>query len=136
MYADGVVHCEELTELGGLERWLKGGRLALAEPGVPVRTPPAGRAWRWGEPRTVESFLLEVADLVEELAGRTTARQRCSEAIREAYLRILAHLRIYCLGDMDRPLRILFAGVGASVGGFVVTAGIWEAGGEVDSGIG
>jgi len=144
VYADGVVHCGKSADLAGLSRWLGDGRIALTEPGAPVRTPPAGRAWRWGEPRTVESFLLEVADVVEELAGRPTTRQHCSEAIRrfcdtpddrtltllrEAYLRIPAHLRIYCLGDMDRldrPLRILFAQVGEVVDELVVTAAMRE----------
>ncbi|MHC5905288.1 NADAR family protein [Streptomyces sp. S6] len=144
VYADGVVHCGEYADLAALERWLGDWRVVLTEPGAPVRTPPAGRAWRWGEPRTVESFLLEVADVVEELAGRPTARRRCSEAIRrfcetpddralavlrEAYLRIPAHLRIYCLGDMDRldrPLRILLAQVGELVDEFVVTAAMRE----------
>ncbi|MDX2964609.1 NADAR family protein [Streptomyces acidiscabies] len=137
VYADGVVVCGEATELAGLERWLMDGRVALTEPGAPVRVEPA-REWgrrRWGEARTVDSFLLEVADLVEELAGRATAVMRCSDAIRrfcatpdddsrgllrEAYLAIPAHRRIFCLGDMDRldrPLRVLFTEVGVRVDG-------------------
>ena len=104
-------------------RELRGGRLVLTEPGAPVRVEPARE---WGEPRTVDGFLLEVAGLVEELAGRTTAVLRCSDAIRrfcatpdddglgllrEAYLAIPAHRRTEAVAYADGPA----VGVGAPV---------------------
>ncbi|MFM9447772.1 hypothetical protein [Streptomyces acidiscabies] len=76
-----------------------------------------------------------MADLVEELAGWTTAVMRCSGAIRrfcatpdddslgllrEAYPAIPARRRVFCLGDMDRldrPLRVPFTEVGVRVDG-------------------
>lgn len=136
LYADGTVACGEPTDLLGLKRLLDTGRLALTPPDTPVRLDERSK-WesRWGEPRTPESFLLEVADQVEELNGRPTAARRCwdaaehfarepSEANREllraAYLAVPQHLRIFVLGDMDlldRPLRILLTDVGARVDG-------------------
>ncbi|MCI3275574.1 NADAR family protein [Streptomyces cylindrosporus] len=143
VFADGAVGCGELTDLAGLERMLAAGRIAVTDPATPPREEPAGRwASRSGGPLTPESFLAEVADRIEELAGRPTAVQRCREAVgrfrktpteanrgrlREAYLAIPAHLRIFCLGDMDRqdrPLRILLTDIGEPVDGDgpVVTA--------------
>ncbi|MFI9270228.1 NADAR family protein [Kitasatospora sp. NPDC052896] len=91
---------------------------------------------------TPEGFLSAVADKIEELNGRPTTGQRCWEAIRryqqepeernrellrDAYLAVPAHRRIYVLGDMDlqdRPLRILLTNLGEAVDGDgpVVTA--------------
>ncbi|WP_416962174.1 NADAR family protein [Streptomyces sp. Agncl-13] len=135
LYADGSVSCGA-EDLLGLKRLLDTGRLALTPPDAPVKLDERSK-WesRWGEPRTQESFLLEVADRVEELSGRPTAARRCwdtaeryarepSEANREllraAYLAVPQHLRIFVLGDMDlqdRPLRILLTDVGAHVDG-------------------
>lgn len=147
LYADGSVSCDA-KDLPGLKRQLDTGRLALTSPDTPVRLDERSK-WesRWGEPRTPESFLLEVADLVEELNGRPTAARRCwdaaerfarepSEANREllraAYLAVPQHLRIFVLGDMDRqdrPLRILLTDVGSHVDGDgpLVTAEMHEA---------
>ncbi|MEV6508094.1 NADAR family protein [Streptomyces sp. NPDC051642] len=136
LYADGTVVCDGATDLPGLKRLLDVGRLALTPPDAPVKVDERSK-WesRWGEPRTPESFLLEVADRVEELNGRPAAARRCwdaagryarepSEANREllraAYLAVPQHLRIFVLGDMDRldrPLRILLTDVGAHVDG-------------------
>ncbi|MFE2017942.1 NADAR family protein [Streptomyces sp. NPDC059499] len=143
VYADGAVRCERLTDLRGLEKLLASGRIAVTEPGS-AKLPDERSKWvsRNSEPVTPEGFLLEVADKVEALNERPTARQRCWDAIgrfqqdpsesnrallREAYLAVPPHLRIYVLGDMDRqdrPLRILLTDVGAAVegGGPVVTS--------------
>ncbi|WP_406120970.1 NADAR family protein [Streptomyces sp. NBC_00989] len=135
VYADGSVSCGA-EDLPGLKKHLDTGRLALTPPDAPVKLDERSK-WesRWGEPRTQESFLLEVADRVEELNGRPTAARRCwdaagryarepSEANREllraAYLAVPQHLRIYVLGDMDlldRPLRILLTDVRTHVDG-------------------
>lgn len=138
VYADGAIKCEgtDLIDLAGLERRLTKGIVAVRDPDAP---PPPEPPSRWGarypEPLTPESFLLEVADRIEELGGRPTAAQRCHEtirhyrqeptvpsreALRQAYLAIPAHLRVYVLGDMerqDRPLRILLTDVGEPVDG-------------------
>ena len=149
LYADGTVVCGEGMDLPGLKKLLDAGRLALTPPDTPVKVDERSK-WesRWGEPRTPESFLLEVADRVEELNGRPTAARRCwdaagryagepSEANREllraAYLAVPQHLRIFVLGDMDlqdRPLRILLTDVGAHVDGDgpLVTAEMHERG--------
>ncbi|MEV0175971.1 NADAR family protein [Streptomyces sp. NPDC050803] len=136
VFADGAVHCEERTDLEGLERLLGSGRIAVRNPAAPD-WPADETKWesRSPEPCTPESFLLEVADKVEELSGRPTARDRLQEAIgryqeepsearrallRDAYLAVPAHLRIYVLGDMDsqdRPLRILVTDLGEPVDG-------------------
>ncbi|MBD0838090.1 NADAR family protein [Streptomyces sp. TRM68416] len=136
VFADGAVHCEERTDLEGLEKLLGSGRISVRNPDAPARDADAPK---WGsrspEPCTSESFLLEVADKVEELSGRPTTRDRLQEAIgryqeepsearrallRDAYLAVPPHLRIYVLGDMDsldRPLRILVTDLGEPVDG-------------------
>lgn len=138
VYADGAIECErfELTDLAGLERRLAKGVIAVRDPEAPpLPEEPSDWLSRSSEPCTPESFLLEVADRIEELNGRPTTVRRCHEAIRhyrqqptelsrealrQAYLAIPAHLRIYALGDMDRqdrPLRILLTDVGEAVDG-------------------
>ncbi|MFF2849970.1 NADAR family protein [Streptomyces sp. NPDC058001] len=143
VFADGAIRCEEWTDLRGLETMLAAGRIAATDPAA-VQRPDEPSKWasRLGEPLTPEGFLLEVADKVEELNGRPMAGQRCWDAIRrfqqdrsesrrislrDAYLAVPPHLRIYVLGDMDRqdrPLRILLTDVGTAVDGDgpVVTA--------------
>ncbi|MFD5270571.1 NADAR family protein [Streptomyces sp. NPDC058335] len=136
VYADGTVRCERTTDLAGLERMLDRGLVAVTNPAAPAREEPENK-WesRSPAPLTQEGFLLEVADKIEELAGRPTVRDRFRDAIerfretstdadrsllRDAYLAIAPHLRIYCLGDMDRqdrPLRILFTDLGEPVDG-------------------
>ncbi len=138
IYADGRITCgsSRAADLAGLERLLATGKIAL--------DPPRAREWpadpskwesRYPERRTDESFLLEVADEISRLAGRPTAGDRCWEAVRsyqaeptevrrarlrDAYLAVPAHLRVYVLGDMDlqdRPLRILTTDLGEPVDG-------------------
>lgn len=136
VFADGAVRCEERTDLRGLAKLLASGRIAATEPGV-SQLPAEPSKWlsRYSEPLTPEGILLEVADKVEELNGRPTSAQRCHDAIRrfqqdpseanrallrDAYLAVPPHLRIYVLGDMDRqdrPLRILLTDVGTAVDG-------------------
>ncbi|MEU9667835.1 NADAR family protein [Streptomyces bobili] len=136
VYADGTVRCERTTDLAGLERMLDRELIVLRDPAAPPWEEPESK-WesRYPEALTPEGFLLEVADRIEELVGRPTARDRFWEAVhrfqgapteanrsllRAAYLAIAPHLRIYCLGDMDRqdrPLRILFTDLGEPVDG-------------------
>jgi hypothetical protein len=98
--------------------------------------------WRFAEPQTWltgEMLLGEVTDEIERLAGRPDSTERCRQALqdflehpdeehrialREAYLAIPAHLRIYALGDMDakdEPLITLITPVGEKASGRVVT---------------
>jgi predicted NAD-dependent protein-ADP-ribosyltransferase YbiA (DUF1768 family) len=135
VFADGAIVCGDRTDLAGLRKLLATGRLAVTNPEAPP--PPAESTWssRRGEPLTADGFLLDVADRIEALNERPTAARRCWEAIRrfqqepveanramlkEAYLAVPPHLRIYVLGDMDRqdrPLRILLTSIGEAVGG-------------------
>ncbi|WP_282701540.1 NADAR domain-containing protein [Streptomyces sp. CC219B] len=143
VFADGAVHCGDRTDLAGLAKLIDSGRIAVRDPDA-SDCPDDESKWdsRSPEPCTPESFLGEVADKIEELSGRPTSRDRLWEAIRryqeepaeprrallrDAYLEVPAHLRIYVLGDMDRqdrPLRILLTDLGEPVDGDgpVVTA--------------
>lgn len=147
VFADGTIACGRPTDLAGLERLLESGRIAVTDPAAPPHEAPENK-WgaRYPEPLTPEGFLLEVADRIEELAGRPRTDERCWEAIRrfqqaptednraqlrDAYLAIPPHRRVYCLGDMDlqdRPLRILVTEIGERVDGDgpVVTAEMHE----------
>nr|WSX75536.1 NADAR family protein [Streptomyces sp. NBC_00899] len=136
VFADGAIRCEERTDLSGLEKLLASDRIAVTEPGAPT-LPDEPSKWlsRRSEPLTPEGFLREVADKIEELNGRPTAGQRCWDAIqhfqqepselnrtllRDAYVAVPPHRRIYVLGDMDRqdrPLRILLTEIGVAVDG-------------------
>lgn len=136
VFADGRIICGERTDLAGLAKKLAAGRWAVTDPEAPPLPGPSS-TWesRSGGPLTPEGFLLEVADRIEALNQRPTARQRCWDAIRQyeqrptddhrellraAYLAVPAHLRIHVLGDMDRqdrPLRILLTDIGEAVDG-------------------
>ncbi|MCX4696347.1 NADAR family protein [Streptomyces sp. NBC_01408] len=140
VYADGRISLDrfEATDLAGLGRWLASGKIALHRdrPDAPEPSPgPPKWEQRYPEPCTDESFLAEVADEIARLAGRPRAADRCWDAIRayqaeptevrraalrDAYLAVPAHLRVYMLGDMerqDRPLRILVTALGERVDG-------------------
>ncbi|MCX5403865.1 NADAR family protein [Streptomyces sp. NBC_00335] len=138
VYADGRISRGgyEATDLAGLAGLLASGKLALSRPDGREWTPPPSK-WlaRYPEPLTDESFLGEVADEISRLAGRPTTVDLLHEAIsgyqrdtteanrsllRDAYLAVPAHLRVYVLGDMDRqdrPLRILVTDLGEPVDG-------------------
>lgn len=138
VYADGRITRGRYdpTDLAGLEKLLASGKVALARPDGREWTPPPSK-WlaRYPEPLTDESFLAEVADEISRLAGRPTTVDLLHEAIRgyqrdtteasrsllrDAYLAVPAHLRVYVLGDMDRqdqPLRTLVTDLGEPVDG-------------------
>ncbi|MFI0374288.1 NADAR family protein [Actinomadura sp. 1N219] len=137
-YADGLLSCQETMDLQGLRRRLESGKIALTDPERPAPERPE-QVPRWTardpEPRTHEGFLGEVADEIEALNGRPTTSDLCWDAIRryqadpveanrllvrEAYLAIPPHRRVYVLGDMDRqdiPLRQLTTDIGDPVCG-------------------
>lgn len=134
VFADGAIMCGHRTDLAGLERLLASEMLTPTKPGItPLAAEPSKWLSRHGEPLTPEGFLAEVADRIDQLRGRSTAGERCWEAIRhyqqdptehhrallrDAYLAVPPHLRIYVLGDMDRqdrPLRMLLTDLGQRV---------------------
>ncbi|WP_407836730.1 NADAR domain-containing protein [Streptomyces sp. DSM 116496] len=138
VYADGRISRGgyEATDLAGLARLLASGKVALTRPDGSERTVhPSKWLARYPEPRTDASFLAEVADEISRLAGRPTTDERLWEAVRgyqrdttepnrsllrEAYLAVPAHRRVFVLGDMDlqdRPLRILVTDLGEPVDG-------------------
>ncbi|MBT2541700.1 DUF1768 domain-containing protein [Streptomyces sp. ISL-44] len=138
VYADGRITRGryEATDLAGLAKLLASGKIALDPPGASEwLAEPSKWESRSPERRTDESFLVEVADEIARLARRPTAADRCWDAVRryqaepteerraalrEAYLAVPAHLRVYVLGDMDRqdrPLRILVTDLGEAVDG-------------------
>ncbi|MEU9379004.1 NADAR family protein [Streptomyces sp. NPDC048255] len=147
VYADGRISLGrfEGTDLAGLGKLLASGRITL-RPDRPDAPEPSAAPPKWEqrypEPCTDESFLAEVADEIARLARRPRAADRCWDAVRayqaeptetrraalrEAYLAVPAHLRVYMLGDMDlqdRPLRVLVTALGERVDGDgpVVTA--------------
>ncbi|MGW0664577.1 NADAR family protein [Streptodolium elevatio] len=136
VFADGAIVCGDRYDLDGLEKALAGGRIAVTDPGrPPLPDEPSKWLSRRSEPLTSVGFLVDVADRIEALNGRPTAAQRCRDAIhsyqespteerrsalRDAYLAVPPHLRIYVLGDMDnqdRPLRLLSTDIGEAVSG-------------------
>ncbi len=142
VFADGEVRFGQWPQpsgaggVDGLQRMLASGRITLTRPGAPD-LPPGPPTWgsRRSEALTPEGFLQEVADEIEVLNGRPDSAKRCWDAIqryhqdpteanrgllRDAYLAVPPHRRIYVLGDMDRqdqPLRILLTDIGTPVPG-------------------
>ncbi|MEV6579605.1 NADAR family protein [Streptomyces sp. NPDC051582] len=138
VYADGRVTPGRFdsTDLAGLGKLLASGEIAL-DPAAERQWPADAPKWksRRPEPRTDGSFLREVADEIARLAGRPTSADLLREAVRahlrettetsraqlrDAYLAVPAHRRVYVLGDMerqDRPLRILTTDIGRAVDG-------------------
>ncbi|GAA2460208.1 hypothetical protein GCM10010191_95780 [Actinomadura vinacea] len=133
IFADGAIWCWEWVDLDGLRAKLESGWVATTlEPGARATAHHLG-AWRFGEPRsalTAEMLLGEVADEIDRLNDRPDSTDRClqaldryldtrteedRQALRDAYLDIPEHLRVYALGDMDnkdRPLAVLCTPLG------------------------
>lgn len=128
VYADGVLECWERTDLDGLAAMLASGKVTLQPKDGARGTYHLTTGWRFEDVSSEidnDEFLAEIADLIEELNDRPGAIERCRAAIdrymenqtpvalgalREAYLSIPEHNRLYVLGDMDskdRPLRAL-----------------------------
>ncbi|HEX8868394.1 MAG TPA: hypothetical protein VF821_22235, partial [Lentzea sp.] len=133
IYADGMVDCWGLVTLDEFAAVLASGKVATELPeGAEASALHLG-AWKFAEPQswiTADALLAEVRDDVDQLAGRPDSTARClaavevflaeqteenREKVRDAYLAIPEHMRVYALGDMDRrdwPLRVLAAGPG------------------------
>lgn len=140
MYADGAIDCGTggLTDLDGLREQVRLGRVAttLDEGGWASAHHVAG--WRFAVPRPWidgEMLIGEVADEIDRLNDRPDSTDRCllaveqyladmtednRLAVRDRYLAIPEHRRVYALGDMDRkdaPLRILITELGEPLHG-------------------
>jgi predicted NAD-dependent protein-ADP-ribosyltransferase YbiA (DUF1768 family) len=138
IYADGAIDCRTggLTDLDGLREQLRCGRVATTlEEGATASVHHVASC-RFAQPQTwidADMLLGEVADEIDRLNERPDSTDRCvlavktyladpSEqhrlAVRDRYLAIPEHLRIYALGDMDRkdlPLRVLITDLGETV---------------------
>lgn len=133
VFADGAINCWDWVDIDGLRGKLESGWVVTEVPeGAEVSAHELGR-WKAADPHfglTAEMLLGEVADDIERLNGRPDSTARClnaldrylesrdegdRRALREAYLAIPEHKRIYSLGDMDhkdRPLVYLCTDIG------------------------
>lgn len=115
---------------------MRTGRVALSLPeGARASAHHLG-SWRIAEPRfglTAQMLLGEVADELDRLNDRPDSTRRCLQAVqeyvndpteerrlvvRDRYLAIPEHLRVYALGDMDLhdvPLQVLVTDLGGTV---------------------
>jgi ribA/ribD-fused uncharacterized protein len=132
VYADGLIDCWGLVDLDGFREKVRKGWVA-------TRLPENGQAsahhlgsWLFKNPTVIDSeqLIKEVEDTIAELQGIPTSSARCLAALdayigkpseegrlslREAYLAIPAHLRMYVLGDQDMadwPIRVLVGEIG------------------------
>lgn len=140
IYADGAIDCGTggLTDLDGLAEQLRCGSVATNLEDGAWASAHHLAGWRFTEPSSAmsaEMLLGEVSDEIDRLNGRPDSTGRCLQAVqiylanptddnrhavRERYLAIPEHLRVYALGDMDRkdvPLRILITDLGAPLHG-------------------
>lgn len=132
IYADGLIDCWGLVNLDEFREKVRRGWVA-------TRLPENGQAsahhlgsWQFKNPTVIDSELLikEVEDTIAELQGIATSSTRCLAALdafaanpseesrlhlKEAYLAIPVHLRMYVLGDQDMadwPIRVLVGEIG------------------------
>jgi predicted NAD-dependent protein-ADP-ribosyltransferase YbiA (DUF1768 family) len=129
IYADGVIDCWEHVTLDEFAVKVREGWVATTLPDGARASAHHVAAWTFGDPMTwvdEDGLIGEVADEIDQLAGRPDSTDRClaaadvyrhdpteanRAALEEAYLAIPEHLRNYALGDMDYkdgPLRDLF----------------------------
>lgn len=140
VYADGMIDCWGLVDLATFRQKVASGWVATSFPQGADANAHHLASWRFDEPHawiTSEQLIAEVADEIEHLCGRPTTEDRCLAALedyldapsdehlaalRDAYLAVPEHLRLYLLGDMDYkdfPLRTLITPVGeAQIGSF------------------
>ncbi|MGC4859543.1 DUF7638 domain-containing protein [Micromonospora sp. DT41] len=135
VYADGAIDCGTggLTDLDGLTEQLRQGRVATTIEDGAWASAHHLAGWRFTEARSAiddKMLLGEVADEIDRLNDRPGSTGRCLQAVaayladptednrrtvRERYLAIPVHLRVYALGDMDRkdaPLQMLATDLG------------------------
>ncbi|MEV6630211.1 NADAR family protein [Actinoplanes sp. NPDC051470] len=132
VYADGAIDTGSgLTDLDGLQAELRNGRVATSLDEGGLASAHHVGTWRFAEPRgwlDADMLVGEVADEIDRLNDRPDSTGRCLMAVetylgdpteanrlavRDRYLAIPEHLRVYALGDMDRkdqPLKALIDG--------------------------
>lgn len=119
VYADGVIDCWGLVDFEGFQRKVREGWVVTTLPeGAKVHVSPLGsfRATEVWNDVPEADFVREVADLIDELQGRSTSAERClaawevfrnepSEgnrtALRAAYELIPVYLRDGIFSDQD-----------------------------------
>lgn len=133
VYADGIIDCWDLVNFTTFQQKVASGWVATDFPQDAQASAHHLGVWRFDKPLsalTPQQLIAEVADEIEHLAGRPDSSERCiaaldrylddlSEAnltaLRDVYLAVPEHLRLYLLGDQDAkdmPLRILLTPVG------------------------
>jgi predicted NAD-dependent protein-ADP-ribosyltransferase YbiA (DUF1768 family) len=140
IYADGAIDTGTggLTDLNGLEQLLRTGRVATTFDNGAWASAHHLARWQFAEATCAidaEMLLGEVADEIDRLNDRPDSTGRCLQAvqiylseatednrlrIRQRYLAIPEHLRIYALGDMDSrdwPLKVLATAIGDTAEG-------------------
>ncbi len=136
VYADGTIDCWGLLDFATFRQKVASGWVATTFPQDAVASAHHLARWRFDKPRssiTPQELIAEVTDEIERLAGRLTTEERCLAALdryvdnpsaehlmalREAYLAVPEHLRLYLLGDQDAkdgPLRTLLTPVGQAL---------------------
>lgn len=129
IYADGVIDCWEHVTFDEFVVKVREGWVATTLPDGARASAHHLAAWTFADPMTwvdEDGLIGEVADEIDQLAGRPDSTGRClaaadvyrhdrteanRAALEAAYLAIPEHLRHYALGDMDYkdgPLRALF----------------------------
>jgi predicted NAD-dependent protein-ADP-ribosyltransferase YbiA (DUF1768 family) len=135
VYADGAIDTGTggLTDHRGLKQLLRSGRVATTLADGAWASAHHVARWRFAEASCsidADMLLAEVADEIDRLNARPDSTGRCLEAVRaylgdaseenrlrvrEGYLAIPRHLRVYALGDMDNrdwPLKVLSTAIG------------------------
>ena len=133
VYADGMIDCWGLVDFTTFRQKVASGWVATTFSQGAEASAHHLAQWRFDEPQswvTAQQLIAEVVDEIEHLAGRPTSQERCLgaldrylddpsaehlAALRNAYLAVPEHLRLYLLGDQDAkdiPLRILLTPVG------------------------
>ncbi|GAA2706709.1 NADAR family protein [Actinoplanes palleronii] len=138
IYADGALDTGTggLTDLTGLAALLRSGRVATTVTDGARASAHHLAQWRFAEATgaiDAGTLLAEVADEIDRLNDRPDSTGRCLQAVqayladatednrlrvRERYLAVPEHLRVYALGDMDHrdgPLKILATAIGDTV---------------------
>ncbi|WIM92820.1 NADAR family protein [Actinoplanes oblitus] len=140
IYADGAVDTGTggLTDPDGLAGLLRSGQVATTLHDGAWASAHHLATWRFTEATCAidaDMLLGEVADEIDRLNDRPDSTDRCLRAVRtyladatednrlrvrQRYLAIPEHLRIYALGDMDNrdwPLKVLATAIGDTVEG-------------------
>lgn len=134
VYADGIIQCGlDLLDFAAFQQKVASGWIATTFAQGARASAHLLVSWNFDQPRawvTPQQLIDEVADEIEHLAGRLTSEDRCMlalgryleeqtdehlAALREAYLAVPEHVRMFLLHDQDSkdwPLRVLITPIG------------------------